>query len=87
MAAQLTMLVSPVNFQLSGNRKPPFITRKTQGAGGTQAVPELAGRVGLIWMESHLCHLPSDPTVMGGGAARPKTLPASHCPLGPSRIQ
>lgn len=27
--------------------------------GGTQAVTELAGRVRLTWMESHLCHLPS----------------------------
>ena len=75
LSAQLNMLVSPVNFQLSGNRTLPFITRKMQGVRGAQAVSEPAGRVGLIWMESPLCRLPS---------ARSRGSPGGQLGPGPS---
>lgn len=78
VATQLNVLVSPVNFQLSGNRTLPFITRKMQGVRG--AAP--AGRVGLIWMESPL------PTVVEAqGASQAQGLPYEPPTLGLSYPQ
>lgn len=53
---QFTVLVTPANMQLYENRKLPFHSRETveEEHGTTQDNPELAGRVGLTWMESRL---------------------------------
>lgn len=81
-ATQLNVLVSPVNFQLSGNRTLPFITRKMQAVRGAQAAAAPAGRVGMIWMESPL------PTVVEAqGASQAQGLPYEPPILGLSYPQ
>lgn len=81
-AGRLHMLVSSVNFQLSGNRTLPFITRKMQGVRGAPAVAAPAGRVGLIWMES-----PLPTTVEAQGASQAQGLPYEPPTLGLSYPQ
>lgn len=55
--------------------------------GGTQAVTELAGRVELLWMESHLSSALCPWSWKPWGPARYRAFPANHCPLGVSHSQ
>lgn len=57
-----------------------------ENVGGAQAVPELAGRVGLIWMESPLSSALCSQSWKPWGPARPRAFPVSHWTLGLSHL-